>query len=169
MRISERAGGMRRLLAGLTRPSTIMPIVGILFVAWVVLSQFIPQNQLAIVTNGLYISGAIGINSVYLPLLFASLRSPEPLPDQYFCSGLLLFTNAIAASRVWSLAIILAGKPDWMINYPVQSLCYLLAALSLLFFLKIPGPSKAGWRYPTMMLIFTVMIVSLWLAYVEGH
>lgn len=160
---------MRRLLAGLTRASSYLPLIGILMVIWAVLAQVIPQNQLAIITNGLFISGAIGINAAYGPILVASLRASEAKADQDFCSGLLLFVNSIAASRVWSLGIILAGKPAWMINSPIQSLCYLLAALSLLFFLKVPGRSKVGWRYTSMTLIFTVMIVSLWLAYVEGQ
>lgn len=159
---------MRRLIAGLLRPSTILPATILMFIAWVVLSRIIPQNQLAIITNATFISVALAVNAAYGPVLIKCLRAPDMRADQYLVSGILLIFLSIAASRVWSMAIILANKPDWMINAPVQSLCYLMAALSGFFFLKVPGRTAIGWRYTTMAGIFAVMIVSLWLVYVEG-
>lgn len=160
---------MQRILAGLRRPSTFVPFMILALVAAGVFSRIVPQNQLALITNGTFIAVAMAVNSAYLPVLIQCLRAPEVKQDQYLVSGILLFFNSIALSRVWSMAIILSGKPDWMINAPVQSLCYLMAALSGFYFLKVPGRTTIGWRYTTMAAITAVMIVSLWLAYVEGH
>lgn len=158
---------MRRLLRGLARPSTFMPVVFLLLAGFGVAAQFVAQNTLAILINGLFIAVFVMIVAAYAPTLLRTLRAAEVQKDQYLVSGILLLWGSIAASRMWSLALIMAGKPAWMINHWFQTLCYLMAAMSGFYFLQIPGASRVGYRYTTAAIIIAIAVVTVVLAFFE--
>ena len=105
--------------------------------------------------------------AAYSPTLLRSLRADHELREQHLVTGILLMWGAIAASRMWSLALIMAGKPPWMINHWFQTFCYVVAAASGYYYLKIAGPSRVGYRYATMAAIGAVLITTIVLAFFE--
>lgn len=149
---------MKRLLRGLVRPSTFLPVVLLLFVAFIVAGEFIPPNSLALLINGIFISMWIVICATYVPVLTRSLRADHVLLDQYHVSGVLLLWTALAASRFWSIAIILAGKPAWMVNHWFQTFCYLTAALSGFYLLQVPGVAGIGRRKSVIAMLLAVAL-----------
>jgi hypothetical protein len=159
---------MQRLIRGLARPSTFLPVLGMALLAFGVSSQIVAQNTLAIVINGLFIAMSVVVVAAYGPPLTHALRSDKVQKDQYLLTGILMFWISIAASRVWSLALIMAGKPDWMINHWFQSFCYLSAAASGFYFLQITGHSKRGYKYTTAAIVIAVCIVTAMLAFFEA-
>lgn len=159
---------MKRLLQGLARPSTFLPLVGLMLLAFGVSAQIVPQNTLAISINGLFIAVSIMIARAYGPALINSLRAPSANKDQYLVTGILLLWFSISASRVWSLALIMAGKPPWMINHWFQTFCYLVAASSGFYFLLIPGPNKTGFKFTTYGLMIAVGVVTAMLVFFEA-
>ena len=159
---------MQRLLRGLARPSTFVPILALIAMLFGASAQIIPQNTLAIITNGLFISVSVMVIAAYTPALLSSLRSDAVKDDQYLITGILLFWLAISASRVWSLVIIMAGKPDWMINHWFQTFCYIAAASSGFYFLQITGHSRIGYRYTTAAIVLAVAVVTFTLAFFEA-
>lgn len=159
---------MRKLLHGLARPSTYLPVLIMAALGVGISMGFIPQNTIAIIINGLFVAVTVMIIAAYGPALVASLRAETARRDQYLVSGIIMLWLSIAASRVWSLALIMAGKPPWMINHWFQTFCYLTAAASGFYFLKITGPSKTGTRYTAAAVILAVLIVTFVLAFFEA-
>ncbi len=158
---------MRKLLHGLARPSTFLPLLALVAAAFGVAAQVVPQNTLAIVINGMFIAVSVMVVAAYGPALITSLRAEEAKKDQYLLSGIILFWVSVSASRVWSLALIMAGKPPWMINHWFQTFCYLSAASSGYYFLQISGKSKVGLRYTTATIVLAVCITTVMLAFFE--
>ena len=158
---------MQRLLQGLARPRTFLPLLVLVLVGYAVSAQLIPQNTLAIIINGLLIAVSVMVMAAYGPGFITALRSSELKKDQYLLSGILLLWLSLAASRMWSLALIMAGKPPWMINHWFQTFCYLVAASSGFYFLQITGHSKTGIRYVTAAIVIAVMIITVVLAFFE--
>lgn len=156
---------MRKFLRGVGRLSNwvmVLPIVVFFYLA-----LWLPQNRLAIITNGLVIGVWIPLVRNYLPPFWKNLRSDKSHPETYFLGGILLGSTAIAMSRIWSLGIIMAGKPAWMINHWFQSFCYLLAALSWYYLLRVPENKKSA-RYITYALITAVSVIVVGLLYLEN-
>ena len=155
---------VRKLLQGVSRPSNWLPVFPIGF--FFILALVWPQNKLALITNGMVIGAWVLILRSYVPPFVHNLRSDNEHPENNFIGGVLLGSTAIAASRIWSIAIILAGKPAWMINHWFQSFCYMLAALSWYYLLRAPGNSKSA-KYITYALIIAVAVLVLGLLITE--
>lgn len=156
---------MRRTLRGLRNLSNwvmLLPI-GLFFF----MVQLFPQNKLAIITNGLDIGVWILVVRAYLPPFWTALRAREHRPETYLLGGVLLNSTALAMSRIWSLGIIVAGKPPWMINHWFQSFCYLLMALSYYYFLRVPKEHESR-KYIAYALILGVVFFSSVLLFMEN-
>jgi hypothetical protein len=156
---------MQRILRGLIRPSTFLPIFGMVLLGFGVSSQLIAQNVLAILINGLFIAMTVVVAAAYGVPLVNALKSEEIKKDQYLLTGIVMLWVSIAASRIWSLAIITAGKPDWMINHWFQSFCYLAAAASGFYFLQLVGHPRRGLKYATAAIALAVVIVTFTMAF----
>ncbi len=156
---------MRNLLAGLKRHYNWIAFVPFLvfFVAVLVLSA----NTIAILINGLDIAVLTPILIAYLPIFWKKLRSDADPADLGLLGGLLLICVAVDVSRIWSLAIILSGKPAWMINHWFQSLCYLMVALGQFYLLRVPG-SRTSRRYLSYAFCLAVVVVVVLVAIGDG-
>lgn len=127
---------------------------------------FTPQNKLAIVINGLDIGAWIFILRGYFPPFWRLFKRKSDSPELFFFGGVLMFSTGVALSRIWSLGIILAGKPAWMINHWFQSFCYLIVALGLFYLLRIPGSGRSG-KYIAGAITIAVMVVAVFLTFWE--
>jgi len=158
---------VRKVLRGISRPSNWIPLIPIL--VFLVAAQVWPQNKLAIMTNALDIGAWFLIMRAYVPPFYRKLREgrSHDAADLYLLGGNLLNVSALAASRIWSLGIILAGKPAWMINHWFQSFCYLLAALSYYYYLRVPK-SDTSRRYITYALAIAAVLGGIILLFTEN-
>lgn len=157
---------MRKFMHGLKNLSNWY--AGVPIVIFFLLVQIFPQNIIAIITNGLDIGGAILLNFAFIPVWVHLLRRERHSPEAFLFGGLLLIVNAVAASRVWSLAIIVVGKPAWMINHWFQSLCYLMVGVGIFYLLKIPGEQGEGSvKYIAWGLVCAVAVMILFILYQE--
>lgn len=159
---------VKKLIRGLRKPGNWLAAVPIAFFFGIVAFNVIPPNAIAIITNGLDIGGAILINFAFLPVWVKLLRRPHSSPEAFLFGGMLLMVNAVAASRVWSWALILADKPAWMINHWFQSFCYLMVGLGMFYLLKIPGEKgKSSVKYIAWGLVLAVAVMVLFLLHWE--
>lgn len=154
---------MQRFLRGLRHASNWLSLAPILI--FLIMAQTLNPNTLAVVINSLDIGVWILVLRAYVPPLWRKLReSRRGSADIYMLGAVLLSSTALAMSRLWSIGIILAGKPAWMINHWFQSFCYMLIALSYYYFLRIPG-SLTSAKYIAYALAasvtIAVMIVAL--------
>lgn len=160
---------MRKALRGLRNPSNWIAILPIVIFFILISFQIVTQNAVAIVTNGLDIGGAILLNFAMIPAWWRMLRREGSTPEAFLFGGILLWVNALAASRIWSLAIIIGGKPLWMINHWFQSFCYLLMGISIFYLLRVPGEQGTmKIKYVAYGLVLAVAFMVLFLLYVEG-
>lgn len=160
---------MRKILRGLKSPNNWLPIIPIVFFFVIVAGGIISQNSIAIITNGLDIGGTILLDFALIPVWFKLLRRDKHAPEAFLFGGILTCVNSIAASRVWSLAIIMSGKPGWMINHWFQSFCYLMFGLGIFYLLKVPGEDgPKGLRYVAYGLVLSVIVMVLFLLQVEN-
>lgn len=158
---------MQKLLRGLKSPSNWLAVIPvfIFFVAVITL----PQNAIAILTNGLDIGGAVLLNFALLPAWVRMLRRDGPSAEAYLFGGILMIVDSIAASRLWSLAIIMSGKPAWMINHWFQSFCYLMVGVGIFYLLRIPGQSyRGGYKYIAYGAALSIVVMCLFLVYLEN-
>lgn len=159
---------MKKVLQGLRKPSNWLAALPILFFFVIVSTGLVSQNTIAIITNGLDIGGAVLLTFALLPAWIETLRRRGPSPEAYLFGGILLIVNSVAASRLWSWAIIAMGKPSWMINHWFQSFCYLMIGVGIFYLLKIPGEGRASsMRYIAYGLVLAVIAMVLFLLYQE--
>src|SRR5690349_11943823 len=113
-RIRVEASMVQKFLRGLSHASNWLALVPIFI--FLVLAQTLNQNTLAIIINSLDIGVWILVMRAYVPPFWRKLRaSQRGSPDMFMLGAVLLSSTSLAASRMWSLGIILAGKPPWMI------------------------------------------------------
>ena len=136
---------MKKVLRGIANPNNWAAIIPVIFFFLIVYFQVLDNNHIAIITNGLDIGGFVLLAFAFVPVWFRVLRRDGPSPEAYLFGGILLMAGSVAASRMWSWAIIIAGKPAWMLNHWFQSFCYLMIGVGMFYLLKIPG-SNEGWR-----------------------
>jgi hypothetical protein len=160
---------MQKVWRGLKNPSFWVSMLPIVFFFVVVSLQLVSQNTVAIIANGLDIGGAILLDFAMIPAWWRMLRSERKTPEAFLFGGILLFVNALAASRLWSLAIIMSGKPSWMINHWFQSFCYLLMGIAIFYLLRVPGEQGTmKTKYVAYGLVVAVGVMVLFLLHVEG-
>lgn len=157
-----------RFLRGLARPSTFLPFLLCCIVGFITAASVFNGVAVSIFFNGFDIAICVLIDIAYMPVLWHSIRAPNPTKEQYLVSGILLAWNAIAFSRGWVMAAIMMGRPAWMLNHWVLSLCYAMVAMSGFYFLKVPGKVNGGWRYVTIALVLAVAIITVFLIYMNG-
>jgi len=102
---------------------------------------------------------------VLMPVWVRLLRRDRESPESYLFGAVILMTSAIAASRLWSLAIIVAGKPAWMINHWFQSFCYLMVGLSIFYLLSVPG-YKLSMKYVMWALLVALCVMAFLVMYI---
>ena len=154
---------MQRLLRGLRSPKSWIAVAPLLvfFISVLVL----PPNTIAIITNGLDIGGWVLLMYVLMPVWVRLLRRDRESPESYLFGAVILMTSAIAASMLWSLAIIVAGKPAWMINHWFQSFCYLMVGLSIFYLLSVPG-YKLSMKYVMWALLVALCVMAFLVMYI---
>lgn len=161
---------VKKLLHGLKRPSNWLPVLPVLFFFWLVAGEVVSLNAVAILANGLDIGGAILLNFALIPAWVKVVRRAGYTPEAYLFGGLLMLVNSVALSRLWSLGIIMMGKPAWMINHWFQSFCYLMVGLAMFYLLKVAGNNEHGvfrYKYVAYGLAVAVMVMCVFLVYWE--
>lgn len=156
---------VKKILHGLRRPSNYLWLVPI--VLFFIATQVWSQNKIAILTNGLDIGVWVFILRAYLPPFISLLRKAGDKPELGFFGGIITISTALAASRIWSLAIILMGKPAWMLNYWFQSFCYFMIAVGMFYLLRVPTSEKSGW-YIVGAIVIAIVVTIFGLAFVEN-
>lgn len=160
---------VKRFLRGLKSPNNWLTVIPILVFFVIVSQEVLSQNTIAIITNGLDIGGAILLNFALLPAWVKILRRQGTSPEAFLFGGILIIVNAVAASRLWSWAIIFMEKPAWMINHWFQSFCYLMIGVGMFYLLKIPGEKPgSGHRYIAWGLVFAVGVMVAFLLVQEN-
>lgn len=157
---------MQKLLRGLLRPSTFVPLI-ILILSFALAIQLLDYDSVAIIINGIIIAVWIVVAKAYTPLLIESLREETPTKQQYLVTGVLMVWTAFAFSRIWADVYVVLGRPENMMNHWFPYLCFLTSAMSGFYFIKVPDNSDSGWGYTVFAVVGAVVISTLVLAYIS--
>lgn len=164
---------MRKLLRGLARPSTLIPVF-MIPVSFYAATNFFDRDTLQVIINGLCVAGGIAVWMAYAPVLYRSLRAENPSVDQFLVTGILMCWGSAMGSRAWALAYLVLQKPAWMQSHWVPYLFFVFFASSSLYFVSMPTRKvsakkvEIGWTYPMMIAVMTVLIAVGVLAYVQA-
>lgn len=160
---------MKRLLRGLTRVSTLFPLVLMAAMAMLVPSQVLSSTVLAVLTSALGLAMWSLIIIGYTPPLIRILRRENKEPyEQNLVLGQVILWTMIAGWSVWRIAFIVMGQPKWMVGHWLVSLLSACAALSGFYFLSVPGISRLGLSYMTIGVFLSVFLFVVGLFFVEG-
>lgn len=160
---------MQKFLRELRNLNNWIAVIPVIFFFVVVAFGLLSQNSIAIITNGLDIGGAVLLNFALLPVWLRILHRRGTSPEAFLFGGILMIVNGVAGSRLWSLAVIMSGKPSWMVSHWLQSFCYLMVGLGMFYLLKVPGNGHtAGMRYIAWGLVLSVGVMTLFLLYKEN-
>ncbi len=153
---------MQRLLRGLVRPDTYLPLL-LICVSFITAITFSGITALMLISNGIFLAMWVTVTCAWLPALNRVLRAESFQREQNLVMGILIFWTAVGISRVWAVAYLLAGKPLWMEGTLVPVFCYFTAAASGYYFVRVAGGSTSGWRYTffagTMALLFSTLLL----------
>lgn len=150
---------MQRLWRGLTRREFYLPLV-LLVGVFVFMTLLVPRETNSIVLNGTVLGVWVLIVRAYGPLFVKNLRSATVNREYHLIAGILMLWTAFAASRVWSTAYILSGRPEWMQSHWAAQFFFASAAVSGFWFLSVPSEERVRCGYVLYAVLIAVAVAT---------
>ena len=151
---------MRKLVRGLVRPRTFIPLL-LMVVGFLGAYSTLSIPMLSLWINAIDIAIWFMIVAQYTPVVWRVLREDNPRMEENFVFGIVLLFTALAVSRMWAIAVMMNDRPAWMIGHWLPPLCYWVIAVSGFYFIKVPGGTT---KYLTWAVVLAVLIITLVLA-----
>lgn len=144
----------------MSRPGTYIPFIAAFLLAVFAASGIVDPATVRLLYSGAYTAMSVLVVAAFLPAFWDAVREERVGKNLYLTQGILVLWLSIGVSQLWVSVAIWMGRPNWLTQHWILSLCYALAALSGFYFLRVPDSvtPHGRWGYVTLAIVIAVII-----------